>query len=271
MRDRVSEYLRDHQYSDPSRLVARLGIYRFAVDAVDLHPWTFDQFDLPERARVLEVGCGIGQIWTANAGRVPDGWSVVLSDFSPGMLRAARDRLAGFRFHLVLADATAIPHPAGVFDAVIANHMLYYLLDPAVAIAECARVLRPDGVLYATTNGGEHLRELAELGGDWPERRRSRLSSHAFNLENGAGQLRAGFGEVAVRRVRGRLEITDPEVVVAYLATLPAAPDPGATRRTVAAAIDRAGAFRVGLDFGLFIARRPRARCDGRGAPTAVP
>jgi SAM-dependent methyltransferase len=258
MSDTVSAYLRDEQYSEPSRLLARRDIYRFAVDSVDLHPWTFDHLDLGAGARLLEVGCGIGQLWTANAERVPCGWTVVLSDFSPGMLRGARDRLTGSRFHFELADATALPHRAGAFDAVIANHMLYYLADPGLAIAECARVLAPDGALYATTNGRGHLRELVALGGDWPERRRSRLSAHAFDLENGGAQLEASFHEVVRLRTGGRLEITDTEAVVAYLATLPAPPEPVATRRTVADTIDRGGALTVTLDFGLFIARRPR-------------
>lgn len=258
MSDSVSAYLRDQQYVDPSRLLARLGIYRFAVDAVDLHPWTFEQLDLPARARVLEVGCGIGQLWTGRARRVPEGWTLVLSDFSPGMLRGARERLAGPGFHFELADVTALPHRAGDFDAVIANHMLHHLADPGLAIAECARVLAPAGALYATTNGRGHLRELLALGGDWPEHRTSRLSARAFDLENGAPQLASWFREVAMRRARGRLEITDAEAVVDYLATLPASPDPDTTRREVTGAIERAGALTVTLDFGLFVATRPR-------------
>lgn len=262
MSDTVRAYIRDQQYADPSRLLARRAIYRFAVDAVDLHPWTFAQLDLPARARVLEVGCGIGQLWTGGAGRVPEGWTLVLSDFSPGMLRSARDRLAGPGFHFELADAAALPHSVGAFDAVIANHVLYYLADPGLAIAECARVLAPDGTLYVTTNGRGHLRELLALGGDWPEHRTSRLSPDAFDMENGGPQLAAWFCDVSMRRAGGRLEITDPDAVVGYLATLPSPPDPEATRRTVAAAIERAGALTVGLDFGLFVATGPRCSAD---------
>jgi len=256
-RDAVGTYIRDQQYGNPGRLLTRNDIYRFAVDADDLHPWTFDHLDLPPRARLLEVGCGIAQIWTAGAGRIPDGWRIVLSDFSRGMLQGAVDRL-GDRFQYELADATALPHRAGTFDAVLANHMLYYLSDPTLAIAECARVLAPDGALYATTNGAGHLREMYDLAGEWPERHSSRLSSRAFSMENGAAQLEACFGAVATHRAGGRLEITDPEPVVAYLASLPSPPDLDVVRRAVTDAIERAGALTVGLDFGLFVATCPR-------------
>ncbi|MBP0574103.1 methyltransferase domain-containing protein, partial [Mycobacterium tuberculosis] len=52
--------------------------------------------------------------------------------------------------------------PAG-FDAVVAMHMLYHLADPAVGIAEMARVLKPGGTLLVTTNGVDNMRELYAL------------------------------------------------------------------------------------------------------------
>ena len=42
-------------------------------------------------------------------------------------------------------------------------HMLYHVPDPATAIAEAARVLRPDGKLLVATNGRRHLAEMNEL------------------------------------------------------------------------------------------------------------
>ena len=82
-------YLREVQYRDDSNLNARAELHRrFSVDRRGLQPWTFDQLELPPDGRLLEVGCGPGMLWTANSGRVPEGWRVVLSDFSPGMARA---------------------------------------------------------------------------------------------------------------------------------------------------------------------------------------
>jgi SAM-dependent methyltransferase len=41
--------------------------------------------------------------------------------------------------------------------------MLYHVPDPALAVAELARVLRPDGVLVAAARGPGHLIELHEI------------------------------------------------------------------------------------------------------------
>lgn len=50
----------------------------------------------------------------------------------------------------VLADAASIPLPSGGADAVILAEVVEHLTDPASALAEAARLLRPGGVLLAT-------------------------------------------------------------------------------------------------------------------------
>ena len=47
----------------------------------------------------------------------------------------------------VLANAMQLPFEGGRFDALCAMHMLYHLPDPAQALGEMRRVLRPGGVL----------------------------------------------------------------------------------------------------------------------------
>lgn len=256
MRDRA--YLRDVQYRDDSNLNARAALHRrFTTTPGDFHHWLFDQMELPAGARVLDLGCGPGYVWRANAGRVPDGWKCLLADLSPGMLAAARAHL-GARFRYAVADAMALPFASGAFDAVVAHHMLYHVPDRARAIPELARVLRPGGTLYAATNGQRHLRELDELAsGHW---RSDQLGpdAHAFRLENGADQLAIGFAAVELRRRPGELMVTEVEPVVAYVRSMsPDGLDPEPMRREVAAIIDREGAFRIGTDTGMFIARSP--------------
>lgn len=64
-------------------------------------------------------------------------------DPSPAMLRLASAR--GIR--AVRGHAEAIPFPDGVFDGVLMVFTLCFLEDPAAALGECRRVLRPGGVL----------------------------------------------------------------------------------------------------------------------------
>jgi len=252
-------YLREVQYRDDANLNARVELHRrFSVNPGDFQRWEFDQLELVARARVLEIGCGPGLLWAANLDRVPAGWEVLLTDFSSGMVEVARARLGGGAFRYAVADARALPHPAAAFDAAIANHMLYHVPERPRAIRELARVLRPDGVLFAVTNGRGHMRELDDLMARLGRRGFGRESAR-FGLENGAAQLGEAFAEVELRRWEDALVVTEPEPVVAYVRSMPGSDgvDSGAVRREAAAVIARDGAFRVGKATGIFVARSP--------------
>jgi ubiquinone/menaquinone biosynthesis C-methylase UbiE len=246
-------------------LNARVELHRrFSLNRGSFNRWVFDQLELPEYAQVFEVGCGPGHLWAANADRVSSGWSAVLTDFSLGMVAIARSRL-GDRFRYAVADAEALPHPPGAFHGAIANHMLYHVPNRAHAIRELARVLQPDGVLYAVTNGGDHLREIDNLIAQWlpagPIARHSAQFGVAssFKLENGAQQLRAGFANIELRRWEDALEITEAEPVVAYVRSMSVGSlvDLEGLRREAVCMIEREGMIHVRKATGLFIARGP--------------
>src|SRR5262245_12594170 len=139
-------YLRSEQYRTAENLQARMQFHaRFGARGSDWHAWVFDRLRLPSECRVLEIGCGTGALWQENATRIPEGWEILLSDLSPGMLEQSRLNLrdAARSFWTVAADAQALPCPDAAFDAVLANHMLYHVPDRPQALAEIRRVLRP--------------------------------------------------------------------------------------------------------------------------------
>ncbi len=255
-------YLRTEEYRDDRRLRARAALHeRFSTNPAGFHRWLFDQLDLPPAAAVLEIGCGPGALWSANAARLPAGGRTVLADFSPGMVEAARRRLPAGGFLFEVADAEDLPHPARSFDVAVASHMLYHVPDRGRALRELARVLRPDGCLYAATNGEGHLAELRDLVGRWSPAPPPVLGA-GFTLENGAPQLREAFAEVELRPYPDGLEVTDPEALLAYASStrLWGGVDAAGLRREAAAVIEREGVFRIRKATGLFVASSPRRR-----------
>jgi SAM-dependent methyltransferase len=215
--------LRTEQYQTATNLQARIALHqRFSTNRRGWYLWVFDQFDLPPRARVLELGCGTGALWTANAARIPPNWQIVISDLSAGMLAGASERIRAVWRPVVgvVADAGAVPIKEGSVDAVVANHMLYHVPDRDRVLAEIHRVLRPHGWLCAATNGRANLRELRELEGGAVTRPDGWCDWESFGLENGADQLARHFGTVTVRRFPDALEVTEVEPVLAYLRSL---------------------------------------------------
>ena len=100
-------------------------------------------------ARVLDVATGTGAVALELVRQ--HGCSVVGIDRSPEMLAVARRRLAehglGTRIELHEGRAETLPFPDGSFDAVTVTYLLRYVDDPAAAIGELARVVRPGGTM----------------------------------------------------------------------------------------------------------------------------
>ena len=244
------------QYDDATDLNARIALHEgYSTAERDLMPWIFDQFELSDDAQVLTLGCGPGKLWGANADRVPEGWTVTLTDFSPGMVTEARTTLTDHvdTFAFGVADAQRIPFADERFDAVTANHMLYHVPDRETALREIQRVLKPGGQLYATTNGERNNQELRDVMNAFMNEPLAR--GNEFQLENGGKQLRKFFDNVELRRFENALRVTDVEPLVAYALSRNEFDD--AMAAELREAFEREfedGVFGVEKDVGLFVA-----------------
>ncbi len=267
-----STYLLKKQYRDASNLNARIALHRrFSTNSYDWFRWVFDHFDTPPAARVLELGCGPADLWRKNLHRIPEGWDITLSDFSPGMLEKAQANLAdsAIPFHFQRINTQDIPYADATYDVVIANHMLYHVPDRELALSEIRRVLKPGGRFYATTVGAGHMVELRQLvarfAGDAkhtgdtnnPWRKENRPT---FTLENGADQLSPYFEDVQVLIFEDNLVVTETEPLIDYIRSMSS--HSGFTERIytemfafVDGEIAARGSIQITKSSGLFIAR----------------
>jgi ubiquinone/menaquinone biosynthesis C-methylase UbiE len=115
------------------------------------------EIEFPEKAELLEVGCGTG-VLTRVLADLDAVESVVGVDLAPSLLDKARELAAGTpNVHFEVADARALPFEDASFDVVIFDSTLSHVPEPERALAEAARVLRPGGTVaafdgdYATT------------------------------------------------------------------------------------------------------------------------
>ena len=98
---------------------------------------------------VLECACGTGAISAAIA---PACARLVATDYSEGMLKQARKKLARFP-HVVVeqADITDLHYADNSFDAVVAGNVIHLLPEPGDALKELKRVVRPGGTIIVPT------------------------------------------------------------------------------------------------------------------------
>ncbi|MET7806437.1 class I SAM-dependent methyltransferase [Micromonospora chersina] len=103
---------------------------------------------LPPGLRWLDVGCGTG-VLTAAVLAEADPARVTGVDPAAGFLAHARDRVDDPRAAFGIGDARALPVADARVDVVVSGLALNFVPDPARAVAEFARVLRPGGVAAA--------------------------------------------------------------------------------------------------------------------------
>jgi len=192
------------EYADDARLRKRASAYTGEHTGVDARVPLVAAVVEARPRRVLEVGCGWGEL--AEWLRRDTGAEVVAVDLSERMVELARGRGVDAR----VADVQALPFADGEFDVAVAAWMLYHVPDLDRGIAELARVVRPGGRLVTVTNSLSHLAELRALVGSGP-------STLSFNRENGEELLARHFGTVRREDVDGRLEFADRAAVEAYV------------------------------------------------------
>jgi SAM-dependent methyltransferase len=216
--------LREQEYVDDRHLdVRRQTHVLYTVDPVDFGRWTLDRLDWRGDERVLDAGCGPGEMLCAMA-RQYDGWGALVGfDFSPGMIAEARAQAAGLPVHVFVADAQAVPLPDATFDVVMARHMLYHVPEVDRALAETARLLRPGGHFLATTNSAATMPEYTALrqraAERFPSMAAAEMITERFSLESAPGHLAPHFGGAETHVLRGTLRFPAAQPLVDYFAS----------------------------------------------------
>lgn len=109
---------------------------------------------------LLDIGTGTGRILEVLAPRAVRATGVDSSHEMLALARANLARAACRNAEVRHANMYALPFAAATFDVVTIHHVLHYAEDPAAALREAARVLRPGGTVLAVDFAPHDLVEL---------------------------------------------------------------------------------------------------------------
>ena len=113
----------------------------FGSHARSLYPILLSQLAQLPRRRVLDVGCGTGELLRMVGERFPETTRTGL-DLSAEMLSVARHKL-GEGVELVQGDAERLPFADRAFDVVLCCDSFHHYPNPRAVLAQFARVLQP--------------------------------------------------------------------------------------------------------------------------------
>lgn len=224
-----------------------LAEYRRMAEVEDSHWWYRStrallrqllEPNLPEGGTFLDLGAGTGATgaWLGERGRV------VAADFEPLALTLNRERHAGTA--VVAADACALPFADVSFDAVLCVTVLCHrsITDPADAVREMCRVVRPGGVICLMEPGIRRLRRAHD---------RVTHTGRRFSRRDLVGAARAGG--LSIERATGAYCFLAPAAALKALAE----------RGRTSSDLDRASSGLAGLlPAAAGVERRLLARVD---------
>ena len=172
-------------------------------------------FYLQAPQRVLDVGAGTGRgsaLLKERYGKA----EVIAVDLAVPMLQAAKQHSRWLKpFQRVCADATALPFPDHSVDVLHSNLCFQWIDDLAALFGECARVLRPGGLLAFSTFGPDTLRELRAA---WAAADRQSHVSRFLDMHDvGDAMLGAGLRDPVLDVDRFTLTYSSPAMLLKEL------------------------------------------------------
>lgn len=205
-------------YKNAKNLNVRISLHdKYSHNKQGWFPWLFQQIDFSKINRLLEVGCGNGKLWKSNKIDLRNR-EIFISDSSQGMIDEVRKSL-GNNFNCLVFDCEKIPFKDNYFDAVVANHVLFYVYDLEKALKEISRVLNSNGIFYCSTYGSNHMKEINDLVSDFDSRiylSQTKLYN-VFGLDNGVDILKKHFKNVKMKLYDDYLIVDRSKPIIDYI------------------------------------------------------
>lgn len=214
------------QYTNHSNLEARINLHETysTNQKIGWFEWCFDKMSLNENLKILDIGCGNGQLWLKNHNKIHSGLNIILGDLQEEMLNCAKRNLENFshNFTYQIADVQDLPYSDDSFDIVIANHMMYHVQDINKGLSEIYRVLKKNGHVYMTTVGPNHLKEILNLIDeiDLGATRQQWSFLNTFNLTSGTTLLNKYFHSVKNFQYYDNLMVDKAEPIIQYIKSM---------------------------------------------------
>lgn len=208
------------QYANANNLNTRISIHdKYSTNKMGFGNWIVSNYRIDKGIKVLELGCGTGDMWKNRESLIGLCSKLTLSDFSEGMVATTKSNIGEYdNVEYKVIDIQEIPYEDETFDVVIANMMLYHVPDIDKGLAEVRRVLKKGGHFYCATYGEhgiiEYLSKILSIYGVEDNINKN------FTLQNGYEILNKTFSKVEKLEYIDSLAVTNIDDMVEYIYSL---------------------------------------------------
>lgn len=208
------------QYLTDEKLEIRAKLHQlYNVNKQPIEDWFFSNLEMSNSPRILEIGCGNGNLWNKYLEKLSVKSELFLTDFSSGMVDIVQSKYGkDSRVTTCVADVESLPFETDSFDIIIANHTLHHVKNIDQAINEINRVLISKGKFYATTNGSNGLENyLYKAIQNVDAGNKSFAEPLPFNLQNANSFLTKRFSKCTIIEFPNTLEVTRVQDLILWI------------------------------------------------------
>lgn len=247
------------QYKNSANLNTRISIHsKYSVNKMGFGNWIISNYIIKDGFRVLELGCGTGDMWVEHLDILDNVQELVLTDFSEGMLNSAKDNHKDVKnISYKVVDIMEIPFDDNSFDIVIANIMLYHVPNLEKALSEVKRVLKNEGVFYCATYGEHGINEyISSLLMNFEV---EDITNENFTLQNGEEKLKSYFSFVDKLDYKDSLEVKNVDDIIDYVYSLTSMTNISGIKRDILKGILENekvnGVLHIPKEYGMFVCK----------------
>lgn len=209
----------------------RYSLYeRYGTSGQRWHEWLFKRLPLGPGMRVLDVGCGHGNVWHGSWREIPEGCQITLLDketdglqYLHGIYLERRRELAqGAAFVFLCEDAEEWECPKERYDLIVAGHLWSYIREKEGLLRKLRQGLTEGGRLVSTITSQVFAKDVNRLLEPVLHRRvleiyEERKQVFMAQME---GLFNGEFDEVSRMTFHNCLRIDQPEELLRYLCNL---------------------------------------------------
>ena len=247
------------QYHMTDNLNTRISVHeKYSTNKTGFSNWLFSHYDFSPDSRILELGCGTGELWKPKLRLLDKNTSLTLTDFSENMVKKKKNALGEQNnISYAVVNIEEIPYQNNCFDRIIANMMLYHVPDLHKGLSEVKRVLKKDGYFYCATYGENGI--IPFIAGLLKDYGVTDTTNKNFTLQNGGSILGKHFSEIRRLDYEDSLAVTDINDILDYICSLSNMTSIAELGRdTLKAVLEKEmvnGILNIPKEYGMFICR----------------